>query len=150
MWQSIANVASKNTHNINKLLENNISDARNCAIVNSGTTGSFLYFRSPFSNCIYNEGICVAMRDSNKTTATNTVIFYIQYILMEVRKAHIFEQLENALISISSFCNHGYIAVFYRDNVTIIKYYDIIMQKTRHQKSGLWMIDLIQNGPMKR
>ena len=36
MWWIVANVPSTNTHNINKLLENNSSDARNCAIVDTG------------------------------------------------------------------------------------------------------------------
>ena len=69
---------------------------------------------------------------------------------IEVRKTHVFEQLENLLMSISTLIDHGYIAVFDRDKFTIIKYYNIIMQGTRHLKSGLCMIDLTQKKSQKR
>ena len=52
-------------------------------------------------------------------------------------------------MSISSLYNHGYIAVFDRGKVTIIKEYNIIMQGTRHHKSGLLMIYLKQNSRRK-
>ena len=90
------------------------------------------------------------MPDYNKITATNTVILDLPYLPMEIRKAHVFEQLENAFMLISELCNHGYISVFDRDKVTIIKYYNIIMQGKRHKKPVLWMIDLTQKQPQKR
>ena len=69
---------------------------------------------------------------------------------MEVIKTDVFEKLENALVLISTFCDYGYISVFDRDKVTIIKYYNIIMQGKRHKKPVLWMIDLTQKQPQKR
>ena len=43
--QSVAIVARKITHNINKAPENKISSARNCAILDSGTTGIFVHLQ---------------------------------------------------------------------------------------------------------
>ena len=74
------------------------------------------------------------MPDSDKITATKTVILYWPYLSMEVIKTDVFEKLENALVLISTFCDHGYISVFDRDKVTIIKYCNITMQLKRHQK----------------
>ena len=88
MWKFFANGTSKNTHNINKVLEYNISNARNFAILDWVTTGNFLHIRNPFENFIKNEGILVIMYDSNKTTATNTVILDPPYLPIKVIKSH--------------------------------------------------------------
>ena len=64
----------------------------------SGTTGVFLCTQSLFEIFIKNKGICVTIPDGNKIISKNTVIFYLPYLPMEVRKAHVFEQLENELM----------------------------------------------------
>ena len=90
------------------------------------------------------------MPDGNKITAMNKVILDLPYLPMEIRKAHVFEQLDNAIMLISALCNHEYIAIFGGGKFTIIKDYNIIMQGTRHLKPVLLMIDLTQKQSQKK
>ena len=69
---------------------------------------------------------------------------------MESRKAHPFPGLNKALLSIGTFCDHGFQAVFYDKTVLILNKGNekIMMKGTRDPLSNLYMLNLTKQNKL--
>ena len=84
------------------------------------TTGNYLILDSPCTDK-QSEVVLLPIKISNGNIilSTHTALLKIDTLLMEARRAHIFSGLNKAVLSISTFCDHGCNAIFNKKGVTI-------------------------------
>ena len=104
----------------------------NVAIVDSGTTGHFLQISS---ECVdkrqTDEGLNVHLPDGSVITSTHTALLNIPQLPMKARRAHLFPKISHALLSISMLCDEGYMEIFDKQRVYIIKNGSVLLHGRR-------------------
>ena len=120
------------------------------AVADSGTT---IHYITPTTPCIdkkiSNNPIPIKMPNGDIIISTHISLLPQHNLPEKARKAHIFPGLKKPLISIGTFCDNNFIAVFDAKMVTI---YDqttrnIVTQGHRESMTTLYMINMI--APLK-
>ena len=116
---------------------------QNMAIADSGTTGHFLQINS---DCIekrkVTSGLEVKLPDGATIKSTHTAILDIPQLPMRARRAHLFPDIKHALLSISMLCDEGYMAIFDKIRVYIIKDGIVLLSGIRDPRTNLYMVNI--------
>ena len=122
-----------------------VINSKHFACVNSGTTGNFLTTNAPCVNKqIYAVPLLIQIPDGEIITSFHTELIPENSLPLQAQKSHIFPNLRKLLLSIGTFCDHGYIAIFDNKHVSIMKKEknQTIMTVSRDLISSLYMIDI--------
>ena len=92
------------------------------AVSDTGTTGNYLNLNLPCDNKkLVISPPPIRMPNGEIITSTHTALISKQDLTFAARKAHIFPGLNKALLSIGTFCDHGFQAIFDDKTVLILK-----------------------------
>ena len=113
----------------------------NC-VADTGATGHFITIHAPsFNQRPAKPSISVTLPDGSTIDSTHTAFLNIPQLPPSA--CHIFPTLASgSLISIGTLCDHGCIATFTADTVTISLNNDIILTGTRSGPTSLWHLHL--------
>jgi hypothetical protein len=118
-------------------------------IADTGSTGHFLTIHAPSLNRRpANPSISVLLPDGSTITSTHTALLNIPLLPPHACESHIFPTLASgSLISIGKLCDHGCIATFTSDAVSITLNDTQILRGSRSATTGLWQLHLPQASP---
>ena len=117
----------------------------------TGTTGHDLNLDLPCDNkklAVNPLPICMPSREI--ITSRHTAILSKQDLSVQAQKAHLFTELNKALLSIGTLCDHGHQATFDDKSVLILNKGSgkLIMKGTRYPSSNLYMLNLTQRNKL--
>ena len=117
------------------------------AVSDVGTIGHYLTLESPFHNKQLDIILLpIRMPNGEIITSTHTSLLFKKDLPIQARKAHIFPGLNNALLSIGTFFDHGYQAIFDDNTVLILNKGSrkVMIKCKRDPRSNLYMLNLNQ------
>ena len=89
------------------------TDVGKCTVTDTVTTGHYMTLDSSYNNSkIVVIPLPIHMPNGEIITSTHTALLYKPDLQIEARKTHIFPWLNKSLLSIVTFCDHGYQEVF--------------------------------------
>ena len=114
-------------------------------IVDTGCTGHYIHSLTPHHNRQPSiPGITVLLPNGDTITSTHTATLTLHAALPpSATIAHIFPSLSSgALLSIGLLCDHGCVATFLNDSVTVTLHDQLLFRGYRSPTTSLWTLDL--------
>lgn len=87
------------------------------------------------------------MPNGARIQATHTAELDLPGVPGQARQCHIFQELQQALVAIGQFCDHGLEAHFCKTHVRILRGTTVVLEGTRNTDTGLWNMPLQQLPP---
>ena len=111
------------------------------AIADSGTTCLLLQIQSKcVDKQITNDGMKVKLPGGRMIGSTHTALLNIKQLPMKACRVHLFPYIKHALLLISMLCDQGYMAVFDKDKVYIIKDGIVLLHVNRDTRTNPYML----------
>jgi hypothetical protein len=82
------------------------------------------------------------MPNGTVLTSTHTALLDLPQLPLAARQAHIFQDLQCALVSIGQFCDNGFDAHFNKTHVRILRDNIVHLEGQRNLSNGLWNLPL--------
>ena len=117
------------------------------AVADTRTTGNYLNLDSPCDNIQQAvHPLSIQITNGGVIKSTHTALLSHQDLPIQSRKAHLFPELNNALLSIGTLCDNVCEATFNDKYVLILNKGSgkVIMKFTRNPRSNVYMLNLTQ------
>ena len=85
-------------------------------------------------------------------TSTHTALLSKKYLSIEARKAHLFPGFNKAFLSIGTFCDHEFQAIFNEKKLLVLNKGSekVMMKGKRDPRSNLYMLNLNQKNKLMK
>jgi hypothetical protein len=129
----------KNSLTLRKANNNYMTAHAKTAILDSGCTSHFITNNAPCKITKENKPpLTVRMPNNKKILSCNTVKLNLPMINEQARKAYVFGDLNNNLLSVGQLCVTGYDVKFTKHKATVHNNTNIVLTEKRDHTNGLW------------